>query len=212
MDVTRTEEEQLEALKQWWAENGLSVVGGIAIGIAAIFGWRGWEAHQLARASAASDLYANVIGSLRAEKPADARTAAKQLLDEYQSTSYAVYAALTLAKLDAEDGNLSAAKTHLQWALDHAEQESFKQLARLRLARVLLDDGKPDEALTLLNAASPGKFSASYDELKGDIHLKKGDIDKARAAYQLAQTAMDPASLDDSYLQLKIDSLGRQPQ
>ena len=41
MDVYKTEEEQVEAIKKWWNENGKSIIVGIVVGITAIFGWRG---------------------------------------------------------------------------------------------------------------------------------------------------------------------------
>ena len=41
MNVYETDEEKVEAIKGWWKENGLSVAGGLAIGLAAVFGRRG---------------------------------------------------------------------------------------------------------------------------------------------------------------------------
>ena len=46
-----TEEEQVEQLKKWWKENGLSIVGGVVVGLALVFGWRSWQHHQLERSA-----------------------------------------------------------------------------------------------------------------------------------------------------------------
>jgi predicted negative regulator of RcsB-dependent stress response len=211
LDVTRTEEEQLEAIKKWWAENGWSIVGGIAIGLAAIFGWRSWEAWQQAQAEAASHLYSNMIVEVRQNRTDEARELAQKLLDEYTSTSYAVFASLMLARLDVEAGNPDSALQYLQWAMDKTSQDEFKHLARLRMARVMLNDGKPDQALALiLNVKNQGEFVASYEELKGDIYVRLGEIEKAKLAYQLALTAMDDRLRENSFLQMKIDDIGRQ--
>ena len=43
MAELRTEEEQVEALKSWWKENGKSLIMGVVIAVAAVFGWRGWN-------------------------------------------------------------------------------------------------------------------------------------------------------------------------
>jgi predicted negative regulator of RcsB-dependent stress response len=42
----QTDEEKAEAIKKWWKENGIAVVSGVAIGLAAIFGWRAWTNYQ----------------------------------------------------------------------------------------------------------------------------------------------------------------------
>ena len=36
MDIYQTEDEQVEALKKWWEENGKSVIFGLCIGVVAI--------------------------------------------------------------------------------------------------------------------------------------------------------------------------------
>ena len=61
MDVYKTEEEQVEAIKKWWNENGKSIIVGIVVGITAIFGWRGYEARTATEAKAASILYEQLI-------------------------------------------------------------------------------------------------------------------------------------------------------
>ena len=59
-----TEEQQVEALKQWWADNGRAVLMGIGLGLVAIFGWRGWQGHQTSVAETASSAYTSVMESL----------------------------------------------------------------------------------------------------------------------------------------------------
>jgi len=210
LDVTRTEEEQLEAIKKWWIENGWSIVGGIVIGLGAIFGWRSWGAYQLAKAEAASDIYTDLIVEVRQNKNDKVRESANKLLDDYPATSYAIFASLILAKLDVEAGDPTAAIQHLQWVMDKTTRNEFKHLARLRMARVLLDDNKTDQALALLLSVNDqGEFSASYEELKGDIYTQQGDIDKARIAYQLALSGMADGQKENTFLQMKIDDIGR---
>ena len=43
MEQYRTEEEQVEALRRWWNENGKSTVAVIVIALAAGLGWQAWQ-------------------------------------------------------------------------------------------------------------------------------------------------------------------------
>lgn len=206
MDVTRTEEEQIEALKKWWSDNGWSLVGGVVIGLGAIFGWRGWQNHQALQAEAASDIYVDLVVEMREHRFEPARKFAEQLIQDYDSTSYALFATLMLAKIETEAGNTEAAIKHLQTVMNETGEDALKQIARVRLARLLLDSGKPDEALALLEAGKPGKFSVAYQELKGDIYIQLGRKDDAHAAYQTALAAVKTNIKEGSLLQLKFDN------
>ena len=68
MDGYRTDEEQVEQLKKWWNENGKSIIGGIAIGLIAIFGWRGWQDHQVTQGEQASNLYEQMVANISQKK------------------------------------------------------------------------------------------------------------------------------------------------
>lgn len=209
MDVIRSDEEQIESIRKWWSENGLSVIGGLVIGFVAIFGWRGWQGYQLAQAETASNLYANLIVDVRRQKYDHAREVADQILSKYKETGYAVYASMLLAKLDVNDGNPGTAIKHLQWVVDNADQNELKHLARLRMARLLLAENKAGQALQLIGSTEQGKFTASYEELKGDILLQQGKIEAARTAYQLALSENNTITGNNEFLQMKIDNLGR---
>jgi len=109
LDVYRTEEQQIESLKEWWKENGASVVLGIALGLGAIFGWRYWQAHRLAEAEVAAALYEKVIGSLQQSDEKTAAGTALRIVEEFPGIGYAVFARLLLARLAVESGELEPA-------------------------------------------------------------------------------------------------------
>lgn len=208
MDVIQSEEEQIESIRKWWSENALSVIGGLVIGFVAIFGWRGWQGYRLAQAEAASNLYANLIVDVRRQKYDHAREVADQIVSKYKETGYAVYASMLLAKFDVNDGKPDSAIKHLQWVIDSADQNELKHLARLRMARLLLSENKAEQALQLIGSVEQGEFTASYEELKGDILLQQGNTEAARTAYQLALSGSNGAVNNDAFLQMKIDNLG----
>ena len=57
MEVYTTEEQQVEVIKNWWKENGTSVIAGTVIGLVGLFGWRYYTEHQQTTQEAASQAY-----------------------------------------------------------------------------------------------------------------------------------------------------------
>ncbi|HFD86518.1 MAG TPA: tetratricopeptide repeat protein, partial [Gammaproteobacteria bacterium] len=55
-----TDEQQVEALKKWWAENGRYLIGGVALGLALLFGWNSWKDYRENRAKNASALFSQL--------------------------------------------------------------------------------------------------------------------------------------------------------
>jgi predicted negative regulator of RcsB-dependent stress response len=209
LEVNQTEQEQIEALQKWWADNSTAIISGIILGLAAIFGWRGWQSYIQTTAEEASDLYTNMIIEVRDHKNDKAREYADKLINEYSRTTYADFAALMLARLDVEGAKPDEAIKHLRQVLDAAHQDSLKHIARLRLVRILLDQNKTDEAWSILQVDDEGAFTASYAELKGDIYARQGKVDDAHTSYQLALGNPGTETSDTSFLQMKIDDLGR---
>ncbi|MCB1713819.1 MAG: tetratricopeptide repeat protein [Candidatus Competibacteraceae bacterium] len=201
-----SEDEQVEAIKQWLKKNGPGIVAGIAIGLAAIGGWRWWQNYQANITYTASSYYEAMLAALREEDAPKARGQAAVLTDNYADTTYGVFAAFMLAKLDAESGDHEQAIAWLEWVLTHTEQRDLVDIARLRLARVLLAANRLDEAETQLNQVLSATYSAEQQELRGDVLLAKNEIDKARAAYQAA-LASQGLGTQNVALQLKLDNL-----
>jgi len=204
----RTDEEQVEHLKKWWDENGKSIIGGIALGLVAIFGWRGWNDHMVTQGEQASDLYEQMASDIRQETGADVTAIADQLNRDYKSTPYSTFSSLLQAREAVEKDDIESAKTHLQWVLDNTDSDEFRHLARLRLSRLLLTEGDKDTALSLLEKGSPGKFVSSYHELRGDILLQQGDSKAAHDAYTQALATQNSIRGNQSIVQMKLDDLG----
>lgn len=203
MDVNLSEEEQVEALKKWWKENGKSVVAGVVIGLGGVFGWRWWVDHTQGVAEQAS-LQFEQLNVRMQEEGAAATVHAESLIQEYGNTSYALFAALDLAKMKLEAGDSGGARAQYQWVLDTAAEAPIRQIARLRLARVMLDDEDLDGASAVLAKASDDSFRGEVAELKGDIARARGDLETARQAY--AQALENNVS-SSALVQMKLDDL-----
>ena len=83
MDTYRSDEEQIEALKSWWNDNGKAVIAAIVIGISGSLGWQWWQARAIEQANLASELYQELMEVSQQEVQTD-RTRAS--IDELAAT------------------------------------------------------------------------------------------------------------------------------
>lgn len=203
VDVHLSEEEQVEALKKWWKENGKSVVAGIVLGLGGVFGWQYWSQHQQQLAEQASLQFEQLNQSVQAAAPA-AVAQAEALITGYPDSPYALFAALDLAKVKFQQGDLAGARTELQWVLDNSDDPSLQQIARLRLARLLLDAGEIEQAASIVSQAPVDNFRGDYAELRGDIALQQGERAEARRAYG---EALEYKVSNPALVQMKYDDL-----
>ncbi|MCW8906522.1 MAG: tetratricopeptide repeat protein [Sedimenticola sp.] len=203
MDVHLSEEEQVEALKKWWKENGKSVVAGIVLGLGGVFGWQYWGQHQQKLAEEASLQFEQLNQSVQAGSPT-ALAQAESLIATYPDSPYALFAALDLAKVKFQQGDLVGAKAQLQWVLDNSEDNSLQQIARLRMARLLLDAGEIEQASAIIGEAPQDNFRGDFAELRGDIALRQGDPAAARLAYA---EALEYKVSNPALVQMKHDDL-----
>ena len=205
MAIYDTEEEQLEQLKKWWDTNNTSLIAGVITAIVLVTGWNLWQNHQQEQRQQASQLFQNLLDSASKNDNASIEKLADKLSVEYGSSTYTHFAALEKAKAKVDEGDLEAAKAILQQQVQTAGNEELQHVARLRLVQLMLATGQYEEGLKLIAAVDPAKtegFSASYDELEGDLYVAMGRLDDARNAYQNAirtgqATALAQFKLDD---------------
>jgi predicted negative regulator of RcsB-dependent stress response len=204
MDMNLTDEERLEVIKKWWHENGSSIITGVVLGLAVLFGGKAWFSYQESNTETASNIYMTLMNALQA---GDAMAVAEKtdiLVAEYGNTPYATLAALAMAKINIEASELNDAQAQLRWVLDNSKSDIFKDTARLRLARVLvaMDDLDAADAL-LQQPASGAAFDPLYTEVRGDVQIARGDITAAHASYQEALAATAVGSPGRHMLELK---------
>jgi len=202
-----TEEQQVEALKKWWKENGKQVIVGAVLGFGLIIGWRYYLDYSATQKAEASALFEQVI-----KAPADGnQTVNKSAVFEkiktnYSGTVYLSSSALVLAKDHYEAGKKSEAIEVLDQLIKNSDQKVLVLVAKERKARILIDLGKSDDALAELSGDVSTDFQSIYEELKGDAYVIKGDIESAKSAYDKA--LLLNKSGDNSLLQMKRDNLG----
>ncbi|KPK37810.1 MAG: hypothetical protein AMJ69_10280 [Gammaproteobacteria bacterium SG8_47] len=202
-----TEEQQVEAIKRWWQENGKAVLTGLALGVVLLFGGRAWFQHQRTQAQEASLQFEALSQAVDAGNAQGAAEYADRLVSEYSGTPYATLAALMMAKVRVDAQDWVGATQHLQWAIDHAGVANIEHIARLRLARVYIAQGNLEAALGLLEAVKEGSFVPAYAEVKGDIYVAQGATQQARQAYELALTGEHWDPEQRRIVQMKLDDL-----
>ncbi len=188
MDYT-TEEQQIKALKEWWSENGTSILVGIVIGIGGFFGYNWWQDQQQAKREQASDTFNAMVAK---EAGSDEFvTAANEIKQTYADTGYALLASLHLAKQQVAKGDFAAAEKELRFAVEQMEGHELQPLMKIRLARVLNAAEKYDDAQTLLTSIEGAAFEGLKQQVLGDTLLAKGDKEAARVAYMAAKEASE---------------------
>ncbi|WP_428772264.1 YfgM family protein [Vibrio sp.] len=204
MELYDTEEQQVEAIKDWWKENGKSIIFGTIIGLGGLFGWRYYQDSVQTAQEAASTAYTKTIQTLQAQG-ADAEAQVSSFIDANQDSEYSVLAALQLAKVQVEAENLEQAKQQLVWAKNHSKDAALLSVISYRLARIEAELTNYDAALTELGSITDSGWNGRVAELRGDILLSKGDADAARTAYTEASQAEDASPT----LQMKLDDLAK---
>lgn len=214
MAELRTEEEQVEALKNWWNENGKSLVVAVVVALGGVFGWKTWQQQQHDAAEAASIAYQNLLDSvvvvLGAQgEEGDVATSqhlASELKSNHGSSEYARFASLLMAKVAVEQKQYDQALTELDWILANEPSSEMKNVVKLRKARVYLALGKYDQGLSELSQVSGEEFKVSVAELKGDLLLASGKESDAREAYQQAVDGT-PDLASRPLLNIKLEDL-----
>lgn len=207
MDELLSEKEQIEKIRQWFAENGYFLVAGLVLGISVIAGWAYWQNYQTRHAVEASTLYSELVVAVSEKATDKAAGLGNKLATDYQDTPYAAQGALALAKLYVEADVPDQAAAELRKAIATGKDERLVKIARLRLARVLVHQGHADEALELMDVANAGTFVSRYHEVRGDAYVAKGDSQSARGEYDSALDTLTREQGDPRQLQMKRDDL-----
>lgn len=202
-----TEEEQVEKLKAWLKENGLSIVFGIIIGVGGIGGYNYWNHVQETAAAKASGHFTQMVDAVLAGNAEDMQEQADILLAEHASTDYALMAHLALARNHVSNGEFEQAEAALQLVVGSAAQRPLAYIARTRLAAVQLQTEQYEQAMTTLAIEFPDEFAALAEELRGDIFAMQGKDDEAISAYRKAQLA-EPKPANVEFLRQKLNDLG----
>jgi predicted negative regulator of RcsB-dependent stress response len=214
------EQEQVDALKAFWAQWGNLIIWVATIILALFAAYNGLHALQRSKALTASTLYGELEVAAQA---GDADRAAGIFADMkkqsavgflpkflYTVPAYVEQGALLTAKVQSDKGKTADAMATLQWVADNGNEEDAA-VARLRLAGLLADGKKPEDALKQLEQVKTPSFAPLVADRRGDILLAKGDKDGAKAAYKAAFDALPATQQYRFVVEAKLTALGAAP-
>lgn len=200
------EEQEINQLKDWWKENGKTIIVAFILGVGGMFGWRYWQAHQAEQIAQASAQYDALIYSAQQDEQAK-KANIEQFVQANSKTAYAVFALLDEAKKATEKQDFAAAEANLNQALTQSQDqdEVLTSIVALRLSAVQFQLGQLDNALTTLNQVKGESFNARKAILTGDIQIAKGD--KVAAKNSFEQVQQSGSQLEQQMAKMKLNNL-----
>lgn len=198
------EEQEINQLKDWWKENGKTIIVAFILGVGGMFGWRYWQEHQAEQIAQASAQYDALIYSAQQDEQAK-KANIEQFVQANGKTAYAVFALLDEAKKATEKQDFAAAEVNLNQALTQSQDEVLTSIVSLRLSAVQFQLGQLDNALTTLNQVKGESFNARKALLTGDIQVAKGDKIAAKNSFDQAQQS--GSQLEQQMAKMKLNNL-----
>ena len=198
------EEQEINQLKDWWKENGKTIIVAFNLGVGGMFGWRYWQAHQAEQIAQASAQYDALINSVQQDEQAK-KANIEQFVQANSKTAYAVFALLDEAKKAAEKQDFAAAELNLNQALTQSQDEVLTSIVALRLSAVQFQLSQLDNALSTLNQVKGESFNARKAILTGDIQVAKGDKVAAKNSFEQAQQS--GSQLEQQMAKMKLNNL-----
>ena len=127
--------------KRWLRENGISLVTGIMLGLAVLFGFKSWTEYGVRKSETASNLFVQFAGA-STQNMEEAVKHYDALIKDFSGSEYAVLASLWMAKLQLGKGDAAAARAHVA-----AVAEGLDLIGLVALEMFLLPDGRGQRLL-----------------------------------------------------------------
>ena len=199
-----TEEQQAEVLQQFWKQNGRTILFGVLLGVAGIFGWQYFKQYQLHQMEEQTNQYRIALNNIGRDYNEFTVRGMTEFIEQHKGDSYGAFAALNLASLAADQGrDFDLAAKYLPVAVASPDS-AVSSIARIRLARVLTELGRYDQAVSTAKTVSGDLYRPVISELLGDIALARGDRAGARKAYQEAYDLIRGTNDEKMNVMLKI--------
>ncbi|MDD8058690.1 MULTISPECIES: tetratricopeptide repeat protein [Shewanella] len=205
MEIYSTEEQQVDAIKQFWKDYGTSIAVGAVVGLGGLYGWNTYSDMKVESAEKASETFQAIAE--QSTNPAAFLTQAETFTAEHDQAGYQALLELMVAKAAIDAGDLTKAETALTKVIAAKPGSGLDMVATIRLARVQAEQDNLGVALATLEQVTDEAFASQREELKGDFLVRQGDLDKAKLAYQAAVD--NGGALTSPALTMKLDNLNK---
>lgn len=175
------QQEQLAALKAFWATNRKWITSILIILVIVSVTTTGWKFYTENRQLQASKLLSSVQEAVEEQKIDDAILITNELAKKYSSYPQRGLAGLVLSKALVFDDRQEEAEKQLRSLVNIDSDVSW--VARVRLAGLLLDMNKPVEALDILPEKIPPIWTGIVSDRRGDVLMALGKKAEARSAW-----------------------------
>lgn len=199
-----TDEQRAEALIDWLKINGVWIFLGLAIIIGGIIGWDYYKDHRTGRLSAQATNYYLFEQSLETGKLDNKAVLA--VMNDSKAQGFKDLVMLQKATMEVDGNDLKVAISDLQTQLANVKDPVMKDLFQYRLAKVLYENKDYSAALDALNQVKTNSFKGLVKSLQGDIYVKEGRMDNAKAVYTEAFEILQSPILQRKMNQLSTNS------
>jgi len=197
--------EQSERVRNWISENGVSIVMGVVLALAGIFGFRQWQDYQQVQANLANEYYVAVQREIDAGELQAAFDQYERMREASGDHPYLALAGMQVAAAQAAEGDLETAADLLSELREQDSWASLQPMLRLRLAMIQTARGESEAALSLLNGETPSGFDGLWMETRGDVLLDLGRLEEAAQAYEAAVTQYEGEGNNSRLARVKLD-------
>jgi predicted negative regulator of RcsB-dependent stress response len=205
VEIYSTEEQQVDAIKQFGKDYGPSILIGAVVGLGGLYGWNTYSDMKISAAESASDAFDQL--AVNATNPAAFIEGAENFAKDHDQQGYQALLELMTAKAAVEAGDLTKAEDAYKRIIAAKAGSSIDMIATIRLARLQAEQGNVGTALQTLESVTDSAFASQREELKGDFLVRQDDLDGARQAYQAAID--NGGSLTNPALTMKLDNLNK---
>ena len=207
MALDAEEQDQVEQVKNWIAEYGLTLIIAIIGAAILLFGYQRWSQMRERAMEHASLRYEQLLDDLAQNKVQAADNAAAYLIKRYPHSTYAKLTELLLANRDVTQQQFPEATHKLLDVMDTATIPAVREIARLRLARVQLQLQNPKEALATLQKIDAQEYLPTVAAVKADTYAALNNNDMARQSYQQALAGLPEGAILRSMVAMKLANL-----
>ena len=202
------EHERGERVRAWLRQNGSSIVTGVTIGLALIFGWQWWQRNQVEQRLTAATQYQALNDAIERKETDAVSAISEELVKSHPKSPYTVLALLNLADTRLSAGDVEGADKALERAAATTSEPALLGLANLRRARVALAKKDGEAALKHLDVVPADLYAGLAAEVRGDALRTLERNDDARAAYKSALTLLDTGAPNRRIVEMKLADLG----